>query len=242
MVIMRLASIGLLGLLSTSLGDSLLSASNLTNQQSMTAPYSSTQPQLRLFSFFLLISCAFCAGCHRNGVTKKPISLNHPQVEAATGKVSINGADSNGPHKPFTWSWGDGQTEDGWFPKTHVYSDTQKEYQVTVTAHYDDGETGEAKTTVSFKPAKAGARKPISLFRPQIEAATGKVTINGVDPNRPGKPFTWNWGDGNTEDGAFPKTHVYSDTLKNYEVTVTAHYGEGETGEAKTTVSFKPAK
>ncbi len=95
---------------------------------------------------------------------------------------------------------------------------------------------------LSFKPLKAEAKKPIHLFRPQVEAATGKVTINGVHTNGSGKPSSWNWGDGQTEDGYFPKTHVYLDTQKEYQVTVTARYDDGKTVEAKTTVSFKPAK
>jgi hypothetical protein len=106
------------------------------------------------FLAYTLLSCVFFSvGCQK-GEMKKPMSINPPQVEVATGKVTINGADSNAPKKPFSWNWGDGKTEEGWFPMTHVYSDTQKDYQVTITAHYEGDKTGQAKTTVSFKMPK----------------------------------------------------------------------------------------
>lgn len=196
----------------------------------------------RLISYGLLsltaagvVSVAL-SGCQSIAERKDPISIFTPRVEAVSGKVTINGVDPNRPKRPFTWNWGDGHTEIGWFPLTHIYEDTKHEYVLTITAYYDDGQTGQERAQISFQHIR---KEPISIFAPRVDAASGKVVVNGVDPNRPKKPFTWNWGDGHTEIGWFPLTHVYEDTKREYVLTVTAYYDDGQTGQERAQISFQ---
>lgn len=67
----------------------------------------------------------------------------------------------------------------------------------------------------------------------------GDVTINGVDASAPSLPFTFDWGDGSTNDAWFPVQHTYQNTNTNYTVRVTAHYG-GATDSVEVYVRFKP--
>ena len=71
-------------------------------------------------------------------------------------------------------------------------------------------------------------------------SAGSSVTVNGVDNSNPILPFTFNWGDGNETTGWFPQEHSYSDTGKNYIVTVTAHYSGQATSDALLLVRFEP--
>jgi hypothetical protein len=78
----------------------------------------------------------------------------------------------------------------------------------------------------------------LTLRQPEVNTITGEVTIKGVDTARPSTPFTWDWGDGNIEDGWFPMQHTYSDVTRNYTVSVTSHYSDGTIDEAQTRVQF----
>ena len=67
-----------------------------------------------------------------------------------TGQVAVNGGDSRCATGPFTWDWGDGDVEDGWFPMQHIYADKERNYAVTVTAHYCDGTSDRTKAAIYF--------------------------------------------------------------------------------------------
>ena len=71
-------------------------------------------------------------------------------TDDVSGEVEVSGLDSARPSTPFTFTWGDGQAEDGWFPMRHTYQDRTRNYLVRVTAHYADGTTDEAETLVLF--------------------------------------------------------------------------------------------
>jgi hypothetical protein len=73
----------------------------------------------------------------------------------------------------------------------------------------------------------------LTLFKPEVDALTGKMTVNGIDTRRPGIPFTWNWGDGHTDTGWFPQSHIYTNSKREQTLTVTAHYEGGETSAAQ---------
>jgi hypothetical protein len=73
-----------------------------------------------------------------------------PTVNKETGQVTINGIDSRRPNVPFTWDWGDGNVEDGWFPMQHVYADKERDYTVTVKAHYSDGTSARIQVPIYF--------------------------------------------------------------------------------------------
>jgi hypothetical protein len=72
------------------------------------------------------------------------LTVQAPAVRGAS--VALNGGDSQRPFTPFTFDWGDGSRSEGFFPATHTYADTGRNYTVTTTAHYP---TGEAKVGVT---------------------------------------------------------------------------------------------
>jgi len=80
----------------------------------------------------------------------KTLFLLHPAVNKDTGQVAVNGGDSRCATGPFTWDWGDGDVEDGWFPMQHIYADKERNYAVTVTAHYCDGTSDWTKAAIYF--------------------------------------------------------------------------------------------
>ncbi|HLP15588.1 MAG TPA: T9SS type A sorting domain-containing protein [Bacteroidota bacterium] len=81
-------------------------------------------------------------------------------VNATTGEVSINGMDSQAPSDPFTWIWGDGTIEEGWFPGVHTFADMTRNYHVRVIANYVGGGHDTAETIVRFVPP---AITPVAL-------------------------------------------------------------------------------
>jgi len=80
------------------------------------------------------------------------LSASVQEIDTATGYVLINGGDSKCPTTPFTFNWGDGSVEEGWFPKEHVYDNVARNYVVEVTAHYSDGGTNQGEIVVRFAP------------------------------------------------------------------------------------------
>jgi hypothetical protein len=70
---------------------------------------------------------------------------------------------------------------------------------------------------------------------------TGRVLINGYDSREPQDPFTFNWGDGTTEDGFFPQDHFYEDPSRNYMVTVSSD-NMGSIDSAHALVRFLPGE
>jgi hypothetical protein len=76
--------------------------------------------------------------------------LKIESINRSNGNVSINGNDSKAPSIPFTWIWGDGNINSGWFPQSHSYVDITKNYIVKVVSHYSNGKTDTCETTVNF--------------------------------------------------------------------------------------------
>ncbi len=71
-----------------------------------------------------------------------------------TGAVVINGVDTAQPQVPFTFEWGDGVSTSTFFPASHTFADTGRNYVVRVTAHYPGGATGEAAVLIWFRIPK----------------------------------------------------------------------------------------
>jgi len=80
------------------------------------------------------------------------LSASVQEINTATGHVLITGGDSECPTIPFTFNWGDGTVDEGWFPKEHTYADAARNYVVKVTAHYSGGGTNLAETVARFAP------------------------------------------------------------------------------------------
>jgi hypothetical protein len=88
------------------------------------------------------------------------LSLHVDSVNTTSGYVKINGVDLGTVTGPFTWMWGDGATNSGWFPQYHMYTDMTRNYHVQVISHYTSGEHDTADAVVYFVPP---AISPISL-------------------------------------------------------------------------------
>jgi hypothetical protein len=58
-----------------------------------------------------------CSGQPASG----QLSLWLMQSDLRTGQVQVNGLDSRRPNQRFAWSWGDGDSTQGFFPQNHVY-------------------------------------------------------------------------------------------------------------------------
>jgi len=86
---------------------------------------------------------------------------------------------------------------------------------------------------------------PPSTLSVQIHAInydTGNIAVTGYDSRAPSIPFTWDWGDGNVNDGFFPQNHNYSDMTKNYLITVISHYSSMEHDTVEVMVRFVPSE
>ena len=156
-------------------------------------------------------------------------------MDPASGRVVINGVDMGQLTGPFTWDWGDGAVESGWFWMAHTYQDPSHSYVVRVTAHYQGGGTDFVDVPVPFVAPNVVfdfawylfGEPTLHAWVEAIDRGTGLVRINGYDSQGPSTPFTWDWGDGTVEDGWFWSEHAYADTGRNYIVAIIAHYPGG---------------
>ncbi len=72
------------------------------------------------------------------------------EVNQSTGYVVVSGVDMSGPPVPFVWNWGDGNTSSSWFPGTHTYADTTRNYVCTVRADYAPGDSDSVQMVIRF--------------------------------------------------------------------------------------------
>jgi hypothetical protein len=137
------------------------------------------------------------------------LELGNPDY-AACGWVSINGYAAAAPDAitNLVWNWGDGTTDESWFPATHQYP-TNGDYAVAVSAYADTG--GSKTVTCSVVITSVCTNIVLQVSEPDY-AACGQISINGYLAASPGTitNLVWNWGDGTTEESWFPGTHAYS--------------------------------
>jgi hypothetical protein len=88
------------------------------------------------------------------------LSLSVQSLDKSTGKVTVNGGDSQGPTTPFMWNWGDGSVTSGFFPQSHTYTTTTKNYILNVTAYYSGGAIDSTGILLRFVPPSVN---PITL-------------------------------------------------------------------------------
>jgi hypothetical protein len=81
------------------------------------------------------------------------LSIKVESLNKHTGRVVINGYDSREPQDPFTFNWGDGTFEDGFFPQEHLYEDPSRNYMVTVSSD-NMGSIDSAHALVRFLPGE----------------------------------------------------------------------------------------
>lgn len=94
---------------------------------------------------------------------KKLLTGNHTlsasvsSINRTTGETVFTGGDSRGPSTPgltFTWLWGDGTSNDGFFPQTKTYTDKTKNYTAKVIANYSATEKDTVEILVLFLKPK----------------------------------------------------------------------------------------
>ena len=130
-------------------------------------------------ALWVIALSAILPGCFAPSDT---LNLWLQDIESASGHVAVGGVDTARPSRPFLFVWGDGTADFGWFPKTHVYSDRSRDYEVMVTAYYDSGRTDTEILLVPF------------LIR--SEARLG-VSIHGIGEYS-GSLFLSDWSTGET--------------------------------------------
>lgn len=79
----------------------------------------------------------------------------------------------------------------------------------------------------------------LSLNIEEINRTTGFVRVNGYVSGGP-TYISWDWGDGNIENGWFPMTHTYADIFQNYILIVVANYVGGGKDTAEAIIRFVP--
>jgi PKD repeat protein len=164
-----------------------------------------------------------------SSVPKTPpiLSLFEPQIKGL--EVLINGVASPG-HKDANinrmhWDWGDGFSEDHWFPASHTYSKPGT-YTVTVTSYQSDGLSTTKTLTVKVE---AGNSPPVADFSyiPLNPLAGESVSFADQSYDPEGNVVFWRWdfGDGTTSYERNPK-HVFS-SPGTYTVTLTVKDDKG---------------
>jgi hypothetical protein len=107
----------------------------------------------------------------------RTLGILSAQVNAQTGEVTINGVDSRAPTDAFTWHWGDGAVEDGFFPMVHTYQDLERNYVLGITAHYGAGTEDTLRAGVYFvepeiSPVALPDEAAVTIPEGNIELAT----------------------------------------------------------------------
>lgn len=110
------------------------------------------------------------------------LTVQQPTIQGAV--VTVNGGDWRRPATPFTFDWGDGQRAEAFFPTTHTYVDTSRNYTVTVTAHYPDGIASAIAPVRFVRPTYAFVRAPALPRRVRVASSAVRLgsTIPGYMP------------------------------------------------------------
>ena len=103
--------------------------------------------------------------------------LSTYQVTGA-GFVEVKGVDTRRPTlEAFTWIWGDGIVTRGWFPQSHAYRDTSRDYILQIVSHEDDGSSDCISTPIRWAVGRTG--KDSESWLPTPPSATD----NGTQPS-----------------------------------------------------------
>lgn len=165
-----------------------------------------------------------------------------PQLTLAVEKRESLSITINGYTGPITagvkrllWDWGDGVHDEGWFPRSHQYSQAGA-YKIQVTAEGLFGNTSKELGITVTSVIQEKKKPTLQLGALFIQNLT--VTINGYVQRA--ERLVWNWGDGSVEEERwFPASHTYSQQGV-YKVVVTAK--AGEQASKKTLLVAVPSK
>ena len=96
-----------------------------------------------------------------------------------------------------------------------------------------------SSNTFNFKAILSGHPQTLGGFVLSTDPVLGYVEVTGGDTAQPTTPFTFEWGDGSSDNsGFFPQHHTYADTTHNYIITITAHYPDASTGTLRLVAWF----
>jgi len=83
--------------------------------------------------------------------------------------------------------------------------------------------TSDLQRDFSLSNEVAGIAKTLLVWSQEYDPSARTVVVGGVDWSRPGRPYTFDWGDGAQSEGEWPQKHVYR-ASSNYIIHVTSHH------------------
>lgn len=96
----------------------------------------------------------------------------------------------------------------------------------------------EGKKAFNYSKYLIGQTPSLFAYVKSVDYDTGKVVIAGGCKQKSKTLFTWQWGDGSTQEGLFPQEHIYADLTRNYTVRVISHHSGDQSDTAETFVRF----
>ena len=172
-------------------------------------------------------------------VNQPPVSdPNGPYTGTNGVAVLFDGTGSSDPDGTivaYDWDFGDGNIGTGPTP-SHSYA-TDGNYTVSLNVTDDAGATDLATTTASIGAVN---QPPVADPNGPYSGTVGIIVMfDGTGSNDPDGTivaYNWDFGDGNTGDGATPGHTYAADGI--YTVTLTVTDDAGDTGSATTTASI----
>ena len=170
-------------------------------------------------------------------IGSRPIAdINGPYAGVLLDTTQFDGSgsqDLDGTIIYYHWDFGDGNTGTGVNP-IHVYANYGT-FEVILTVTDDDDLTGKDTTTVDIKsPPTANANGPYGGALPDTIQFDGS---GSQDPDGTIISYEWDFGDGSTGTGEFPK-HAYADT-GTYQVVLKVTDDDSLTAKDTTSVSMR---
>ena len=107
-------------------------------------------PCIISFLWLIFLPTAKVFAKKTNPTVNRTLSASLLSINRTTGEVIINGVDTRGPSTPFTWFWGDGTSNNGFFPQTKTYADVNRSYVVKVISNYPNNEKDSVEVVVNF--------------------------------------------------------------------------------------------
>ncbi|MCA9934759.1 MAG: hypothetical protein KC415_12580, partial [Anaerolineales bacterium] len=159
------------------------------------------------------------------------LTLEPPQVNGLTAMVSGTVTTTSGTITQLNWQWGDGNSDDQWFPASHAYA-ISGTYVITATAFDDLGGSAVQTTTVTIVPTNTIS---LILHAPEVVSQTVVVSGSVTATNSTITQLNWQWGDGSSGDQWFPASHTYA-ISGTYVITATAFDNLGNSVIQTTTV------